>query len=350
MRFSTISACAVVLLLLIAPIRAQLMPPDQIPGKTYTTCDPTGPNGFDEDCMGGIDDLQFIEWDGLGNAWDGSDESAPIGPWDPDQVDALAGLQDALFEEVVTNQVPFVCSVEGDAMLYYHDTAGQVGVWVAPPTINAMSPPLDVDALELHDGAVLFSVKWDHLPVPTGNSIWWAGDGPGYLSHQAIQMALQAQDYIDVDAMMVFDIEGDMAFGPGDRLIFSLRPGVVVTVLGNTFVTDGGEIFVWDNGQAVTFLLHGGRVWDNANPVAQIFGTLSENIDALDAVPEDAPPPLPGDYNNDGSVTGADYVIWANTFGNSGLPGQDMRADGNGDGLISGADYVIWANNFGATR
>ena len=59
--------------------------------------------------------------------------------------------------------------------------------------------------------------------------------------------------------------------------------------------------------------------------------------------------PIPGDYNGDGTVSGADYVIWANTFGNDGSPGkEDLRADGNSDGLVSGADYVVWANNFGA--
>jgi len=67
-------------------------------------------------------------------------------------------------------------------------------------------------------------------------------------------------------------------------------------------------------------------------------------------VMEVAPAALPGDYNSDGTVSGADYVVWANTFGNDGSPGkEDLRADGNGDGAVTGADYVIWANNFGAT-
>jgi len=61
-------------------------------------------------------------------------------------------------------------------------------------------------------------------------------------------------------------------------------------------------------------------------------------------------PNLPGDYNGDGTVSGADYVVWADTFGNDGSAGkEDLRADGNGDGAVSGADYVIWADNFGAT-
>jgi len=59
---------------------------------------------------------------------------------------------------------------------------------------------------------------------------------------------------------------------------------------------------------------------------------------------------LPGYYNDDGQVSGADYVVWADTFGNDGSAGkEDLRADGNGDGLVSGADYVVWADNFGAT-
>jgi len=65
----------------------------------------------------------------------------------------------------------------------------------------------------------------------------------------------------------------------------------------------------------------------------------------------EAPAGLAGDYNGDDTVSGADYVIWADTFGNDGSPGkEDLRADGNGDGAVSGADYVIWADNFGATR
>jgi len=59
--------------------------------------------------------------------------------------------------------------------------------------------------------------------------------------------------------------------------------------------------------------------------------------------------PLPGDFNGDCTVSGADYVVWADTFGNTTGPGVDMRADANGDGLVSGTDYVVWANNFGRT-
>jgi len=53
----------------------------------------------------------------------------------------------------------------------------------------------------------------------------------------------------------------------------------------------------------------------------------------------------PGDFNGDGTVSGADYVIWANNFDGS----DSSLAPGshNNDGVVSGADYVIWASNFG---
>lgn len=52
-----------------------------------------------------------------------------------------------------------------------------------------------------------------------------------------------------------------------------------------------------------------------------------------------------GDYNGDGIVDAADYVIWRNNLGASVTPGTG--ADGNLNGVIDESDYVIWKNNFG---
>jgi hypothetical protein len=53
---------------------------------------------------------------------------------------------------------------------------------------------------------------------------------------------------------------------------------------------------------------------------------------------------LPGDYNGDGVVNAADYVVWRNTLGQS---GANLGADGNGDGIINLADFNLWKANFG---
>lgn len=62
-----------------------------------------------------------------------------------------------------------------------------------------------------------------------------------------------------------------------------------------------------------------------------------------------APPPLPGvpgDYNDDGIVNAADYVVWrkAKQLGLADLPNDNDAA-----GTIGTAEYTLWRTNFGQT-
>jgi hypothetical protein len=57
-------------------------------------------------------------------------------------------------------------------------------------------------------------------------------------------------------------------------------------------------------------------------------------------------PHTPGDFDNNGVVEEADYLVWRTNFGSSVTPGT--LADGNGDGAIDAADYVIWRKNVGS--
>jgi hypothetical protein len=54
---------------------------------------------------------------------------------------------------------------------------------------------------------------------------------------------------------------------------------------------------------------------------------------------------VPGDYNANGIVDAADYVIWRNTMGQT---GSDLAADGDGSGTIDGGDYDFWRARVGA--
>jgi hypothetical protein len=53
---------------------------------------------------------------------------------------------------------------------------------------------------------------------------------------------------------------------------------------------------------------------------------------------------LPGDYNHNNTVDAADYVVWRNTFGQT---GTGLAADGNGTGSIDVGDYDVWLAHFG---
>jgi hypothetical protein len=54
---------------------------------------------------------------------------------------------------------------------------------------------------------------------------------------------------------------------------------------------------------------------------------------------------IAGDYNRNGVVDTADFVVWRKTLNST----IDLAADGNLDGTIDDLDYSIWRYNFGAT-
>ncbi|WP_425398575.1 PEP-CTERM sorting domain-containing protein [Aeoliella sp.] len=58
---------------------------------------------------------------------------------------------------------------------------------------------------------------------------------------------------------------------------------------------------------------------------------------------------LAGDFNNDGIVGIADYTVWRNSLGSTGLTPYTL-GDGNGDGNITVEDYDIWKSQFGQSN
>jgi hypothetical protein len=56
------------------------------------------------------------------------------------------------------------------------------------------------------------------------------------------------------------------------------------------------------------------------------------------------PAVLTGDYNRDGTVTAADFVVWRKTLNQV---ATGLLADGNNNGRIDDADYTVWRIHFG---
>jgi probable HAF family extracellular repeat protein len=59
-----------------------------------------------------------------------------------------------------------------------------------------------------------------------------------------------------------------------------------------------------------------------------------------------APTIVQGDYNLNGTVDAADYVVWRETVNQM---GPDLAADGNGDSRVDAGDYNTWRSGFGRT-
>jgi hypothetical protein len=54
--------------------------------------------------------------------------------------------------------------------------------------------------------------------------------------------------------------------------------------------------------------------------------------------------PMTADYNRNGIVDAADYVLWRNSVGQT---GTSLAADGNGDGVVDANDFNLWRSEFG---
>jgi hypothetical protein len=80
--------------------------------------------------------------------------------------------------------------------------------------------------------------------------------------------------------------------------------------------------------------------------VLQMHAGGGESEHVLSGVFGSAVDVLAGDYNADGAVDSADYVLWRDTLGQS---GTGLAADGNKNDLVDAGDYEVWRGNFGRT-
>ena len=100
------------------------------------------------------------------------------------------------------------------------------------------------------------------------------------------------------------------------------------------FITANGGVSQAMN--ALFFALHDGTAYLNIHTTAygggEIRGFLLQ---------------VPGDYNDNGIVDAADYVLWRKT---EGVTGEGLSADSNGDNVINGDDYLAWRDLFGNDR
>lgn len=99
------------------------------------------------------------------------------------------------------------------------------------------------------------------------------------------------------------------------RPIFETAKNIIVNLaVGGDFGGDPNGSTVWPQTMFVDYV----RVWEKQTG-------------------------LQGDYNSDGFVDAADYTVWRNTQGQTGI---GLPADGSGNGTIGPEDFEVWKANF----
>jgi hypothetical protein len=120
-------------------------------------------------------------------------------------------------------------------------------------------------------------------------------------------------------------------------------------IVGSSASGSGAEAFIWTKADGIRNLREvliaagapglDGRVLSSAEGISADGRTIvgSAWIATL-------PTPLQGDYNQNGIVDAADYVVWRDSVGQMGTA---LVADGDRSGAVDAGDYNVWRAHFG---
>jgi hypothetical protein len=225
-------------------------------------------------------------------------------------------------------------------------------------SIGDGSPDMPAGAQALPASAAL---SWDFLPMTingaTRNLFYWNGqDTDGVLGLTPDDVAfgpLPGAGYtlsLFDNTNAKFSVSGLNAVVPGGVIVTTASDG---SFHQHRFFQledgDGDSLTKPADGLYLTALRLRMTGLANSLPVLVIFGTPGSSVAAEDdaAVPwAEAQLNLPGDYNRNGVVDAADYVLWRDTLNQS---GSNLAADGSGNQLVDDADYAFWKMRFGDT-
>jgi len=124
----------------------------------------------------------------------------------------------------------------------------------------------------------------------------------------------------------------------GERLV--LKDALGQTILDFTYLDDDWIPAADGPGYSMTIV--------NAAAAPSAWGTAanwrrSANVHGSPGAADT--PYVDGDYNRNGTVDSADYVLWRKTLGSTGT--MFTGADGDGDGVVGPGDYAVWRAHFG---
>jgi hypothetical protein len=219
------------------------------------------------------------------------------------------------------------------------------------------------------EGSDAFVSKYDAV----GNLLWTRQLGQSLLANQAVSTDGLGNIYITgytyggnaVVYISKFDEDGNVHWTNYRSGEHAFGRSVSADGLGNVYVsgttygqlgsTGGAEAFVSKYDAA------GNYYWTQRPGTIASYGVAADGLGSIYiaglshvnnddnefvAKYVDLVAHVPGDYNANGAVDAADYVVWRSTLGDT---GTGLAADGNGNDEIDSGDYDFWRARFGQT-
>jgi hypothetical protein len=152
-------------------------------------------------------------------------------------------------------------------------------------------------------------------------------------------------DQTDIDPVLQSPIIGNDTTGSGDLGDFFSNADATAVYAQDSIVSAmfNGSTYKWK----ISYT--GNITWTDANAstVASIAGTGGADVVLIGDSSIIVPQGVPGDYNNNGVVDAADYVVWRKNLGtNTTLPNE---VTGTTPGQVTQEDYAAWRARFGNT-
>jgi hypothetical protein len=138
-----------------------------------------------------------------------------------------------------------------------------------------------------------------------------------------------------------------------DQVVGGLTPEqVTIPSSGPNFLGLNGEVryvgvkFDLNSTGQTNYGWIGIRIDNEADATGAVVGYAYETEPGVEILAGDAGPVAPNaDYNDDGVIDGADFLLWQRTFGNNVT--AFSGADGNGNGVVDAPDLALWKTGFG---
>lgn len=231
---------------------------------------------------------------------------------------------------------------------------GTVDVLGGTMTIGAIGTPSTLGAVTVAGGTLMGSgtIKGNLIAKKgvfpdgrvTGARIK-SGNSPGTLT-------IEGDAVLEAGSILEVEIGG---LTPGTQYDQLVATGSITAngILDLAIVNSGSGFHLPGVGDQFTLLSATGGVsaaFQNAAALKSVAGgslvdwslSTGTTTSVLQAVA--ITPLTDGDYNGNGVVDAADYVVWRHTAG-----GINLAADGNRDGVVDNLDYGVWRAHFSGT-